>query len=248
MLTTFREINLCLEVLSAMSSRWPLARNCHTVLSDLQQTFGGNKDAAEDLFTLPRNPLFASTDRAQPLEGDPDYELPSSKKRRLDADVHPRQTTGDHALGREPVLKQNIDGLGQSINQGRPSVLDVSYPGPSSSEVRHGAEGLTQTGILGGNRSHAVPSHERSQHLATVSPFRGGADDPLFGPIPASGHPETSEQIPTSNFDFDSTWMTGSSVFGNWDGGMPDVFAGATWESLLNVINHDSLSWDNISR
>lgn len=39
----------------------------------------------------------------------------------------------------------------------------------------------------------------------------------------------------------DDSWMGGHSV-GNWDGGMPDMIGGLTWESLLDVVNQDNLA------
>lgn len=36
-------------------------------------------------------------------------------------------------------------------------------------------------------------------------------------------------------------WMGGPAM-GNWDGGMPDILGGVTWESLLHVVNQDNLA------
>lgn len=53
--------------------------------------------------------------------------------------------------------------------------------------------------------------------------------------------------MPMYNFGGDDArWMAESGALSNWDSGMPDVFAGATWESLLHVVNQDNLTWDDV--
>ncbi|GAW24718.1 hypothetical protein ANO14919_143090 [Xylariales sp. No.14919] len=37
----------------------------------------------------------------------------------------------------------------------------------------------------------------------------------------------------------------GTPGVGSWNSGMPDIFGGATWESLLDIINQDNVDWNS---
>ena len=66
-----------------------------------------------------------------------------------------------------------------------------------------------------------------------------------FGTVTGFGSPGT---MGMGMYGFDSDdirWAAQPGSLSNWDGGMPDVFAAATWESLLHVVNQDNQAWDD---
>jgi hypothetical protein len=241
MLTPVREITLCLEVLVAMSGRWPLAQNCHTVLSDLQETCGVNIDVAENLpaESLQGRLRFAYNQDDNPL---------ARKKRRLDPNVQFPRTGDAHAVVQEIGSSHQMDRREWSTNQVHASEMDAPDLVGFSPRTSRVPAGETQMNVFAADPPHTVPFPERPQQSFVERPFQGTHDDASLGAMSGFNFPGVTEQLSPPNFQVDPTWMTECGALGNWDSGMPDVFAGATWESLLQVINHDNLSWDAISR
>lgn len=240
-----REIALCLEVLSSMSSRWPLAKNCHIVLSDLQQTVRLNRD------TLlhgppygmptpgPRSSFQAIGRHVSNAAGKqtPD-QARTPKRRRLDPDAQAGQPSGLHSGGLQPHpnglhnIRPQADQtyslgpgeaatLGSVINDPASRLASILPPDRQPAE----APALNQPPLQQLQQQDLLPPHDPP--IAGTPDIRGldamGFSTPGFG-------------------GGDNGLMGGPSV-GNWDGGMPDILGGVTWESLLNVVNQDNLAW-----
>lgn len=79
-----------------------------------------------------------------------------------------------------------------------------------------------------------TPLHQQPQNFLS----------PLDNPISMTPDVRGLDAMRSSNLGYgnnDDPWMGGHSV-GNWDGGMPDMIGGLTWESLLDVVNQDNLA------
>lgn len=217
----------------SISSRWPAARNCHVVLSDLEQTLLRNRYAATrspGLQTLPYEPVSSTEVPGQQVpnvanrSAGPDGSL---KRRRTDSNPQP-----SHSLQLQPSdlwLPPNADqsDLRTQVNQPCMHTGDPTAP---------------QGGILlqSGQSSWLPPRHQPGQ---PQQPMSAGSQPT---PIATS---ESSRDFDTAGFQTsrlraeDTPW-TSVLAAGNWDGGMPDILGGATWESLFHIFNQGNVSWD----
>ncbi|KAI7779772.1 fungal specific transcription factor [Diaporthe eres] len=239
------EIALCLDVLSSMSSRWPLAKNCHIVLSDLQQTVRLNRD------TLLHGPLHG-----MPTPG---HRISSQAIGR-----HVSRTVGEQTLDHTRTPKRRR--IGPDAQAGQSSGL---YSGDLQSQpngplgTRRQAD---QTYSPGPSEAAALGSviNDPASRLASVHPpERQPAGAPALN-HPPSQQLHQQELLPphdppitgtpdirgldamgfsTPGFGSGDDSLMGRPSVGNWDGGMPDILGGVTWGSLLNVVNQDNLAW-----
>lgn len=245
---SFREIALCLDVLSSMSSRWPLARNCHIVLSDLQKTVRLNRNTLPQSPSRrvttpgPRNSFQAAGRRVSREAGlqTPDQRR-SPKRRRMDPDAQAGHIPG---LSGDTQTHPNTNGRDQGERgpqADQPFGLgsgEVTAPGPAMDDPTSSLASAFPPD--GRPPEPPVPSqpHMHQQLQAYLPPHDAPiADSPSFAALDGAG--------PSNGPGFegdDDGWMAGPAV-GNWDGGMPDILGGVTWESLLHVVNQDNLAW-----
>lgn len=239
------EIALCLDVLSSMSSRWPLAKNCHIVLSDLQQTVRLNRDTPlhGPLHVVPtpghRISSQATGRHVSHTVGEQTIDQTRTpKRRRIDPDAQAGQSSGLYSGD----LQSQPNGPHGTRREG-----DQTYsPGPSEaaalgSVINDSASTLAsvlppERQTAGAPALYRPPSQQLQQQDLLPPP-----DPPISGKTDIRGLDAVGFSTPGFG-NGDDGLMGGPSV-GNWDGGMPDILGGITWESLLNVVNQDNLAW-----
>ncbi|KAF2971747.1 hypothetical protein GQX73_g1857 [Xylaria multiplex] len=86
---------------------------------------------------------------------------------------------------------------------------------------------------LGQERSQG--QHYKDQELTLSYLYNNSADMMQNG----------DSGLTAPRFDRAATDWQGTPGVGSWNGGMPDIFSGATWESLLDIINQDTVDWNN---
>lgn len=152
-----------------------------------------------------------------------------------------------------PISRARLDGLLPQVNV-RPTDIDRQFHRPCASEpcksgpVEVDTDGRTSTTPLfpsrertghnyqGNQPSYQLPQQRHQAPLAlqhdpiAIAPYAGGTGLTAF---------------PPSGVGDDATAQMALHNLGDWDGGMPDLLGGATWESLLHVINRDNLGWDD---
>jgi hypothetical protein len=246
---------LCLEVLSAMSGRWRPARNCHTVLSDLQQTFETNKDSTENppqggsaSTAKDRHSICAPNDRPPVLEHATDHRQVAHKRRRMDSDMQPSQPGATYPTSPELGSNGNMDRLEQPMNQDSTSETNVPGVAVSTASAMWSPLDRNHSSFLPRDQPNAAPSPDESHQPFTKASFQRSNDNASSDVMPGLGGSGTTGQMATYGFGDDTSWMAESGALSNWDSGMPDVFAGATWESLLHVVSQDNLTWDDVFR
>lgn len=220
-----------------MSGRWPLARNCHIVLSDLQQTVRLNRN------TLPQSPAHSFQAAGRRISREAGLQTPdqrrSPKRRRIDPETRATHTPGLLG-GTQPQPNRREQGdIGRQADQ--PFGLgpgEVAAPGPAIDDP---ASRLASVFPPDGRPPEAlVPNqpHLHQQQQAYLPPH----DPPIAGTPSIAALDGPGASITPGFGGDDDSWMGGPAV-GNWDGGMPDILGGVTWESLLHVVNQDNLAW-----
>ncbi|KAK2611567.1 hypothetical protein N8I77_004900 [Diaporthe amygdali] len=238
------EIALCLDVLSGMSSRWPLARNCHIVLSDLQQTVR-NRDTLlhspshRGATSTPRSSFQAIGRHVSPAVGQqtPDQRR-SSKRRRIDPDAQAGDSSGFYSGDLRPQPnRRRHENTRQADQTGAPAPGEAAALG---SVMNDPAGRLASVLPSDGQLAEAVALDQPTlqQHQQIPLPPH---DVPMAATPNARGLDVMGFSTPGFESD-DNGWMGGPAA-GNWDGGMPDILGGVTWESLLHVVNQDNLAW-----
>lgn len=228
-----------------MSSRWPLARNCHIVLSDLQQTVRVNRDtllhspSRRAPTSTPRSSFQAIARHVSPAIGQqtPDQRK-SSKRRRIDPDAHAGDPSGFYSgdlqpqpNGRQPDNRRQAD---QTSTQGPGEAAVLGFV------MNDPAGRLASVFPSDGQPAEAVALNQPTLQQQQQIPL-----PPHDVPIAATPNARGLDMMGLSTPGFegdDNGWMGGPAA-GNWDGGMPDILGGVTWESLLHVVNQDNLAW-----
>jgi hypothetical protein len=116
---------MCLEALLYMSERWKLAKNCHTVLSDLSEAFQEMEHSEK---RPPFNILDSTSNSVHPpsiqhhavrdpVSSTVNYQSGSRKRARPHSESRPKSS-------------QNSDGFGQPPNQIPTNIVNVSADGP----------------------------------------------------------------------------------------------------------------------
>lgn len=205
-----------------MSSRWPLARNCHVVLSDLQQTVRLSGNAIPHSPSHGPRSSFQATGRDGPVAigGHTSDQSRGSKRRRIDTDGRQDDTTRQADQTSFP-------------RPGEAAALNHAIDDPASRP----APVVPSDGQPAHDLNIKQPRLQQQQRQVSLPP-----QDP---PIAATPDARASDAVGFSAPGFgsdESAWMGGPAV-GNWDGGMPDILGGITWESLLNVVDQDNLAW-----
>lgn len=227
-----------------MSSRWPLARNCHIVLSDLQQTVRLNRHSPlhrpshGTTASGPRS-SFQAVGRHVPhtVGAETPDQSRSSKRRRIDPDLHAGHSSGDYSGGLSPRPNGRQDeAMRQADQTCAPGPGEAAGPGP----VMNGPTSRIPSVLPPAGQPaeppalNHTPLHQQQQNSLS----------PLVNPIAVTPELRGLDAMGISNPGYgsnDDPWMGGHSV-GNWDGGMPDMIGGLTWESLLDVVNQDNLA------
>lgn len=227
-----------------MSSRWPLARNCHIVLSDLQQTVRLNrhKPLHSPSHGTPVSGLrssFQAIDRHVPhtVGGENPDESRSRKRRRIDPDSRAGHSSDDYLSGLSPHPNGRQDDAMRQADQ-------TCTPGPGKAAgqgpVMNGPASRISSVFPPAGQSAEPPALNQTplnqQQQNTLSPL----DNPIAMAPDVRGLDAMGSSNPVYGSN-DDPWMGGHSV-GNWDGGMPDMIGGLTWESLLDVVNQDNLA------
>ncbi|KAH8901109.1 hypothetical protein GQ53DRAFT_674272 [Thozetella sp. PMI_491] len=236
------EIGQCLEVLSAMSDRWHVAKNCYTVLSDLQRILEEDKLSANNPHTIESTPLAGGLDRGfdqQSARQESTYtphDAHNSRKRRRTISqtatgeernrhyihVQDRLRVDPNRFGPPPISTPSTDPSGAVFHQ--PSFPDLSDGTMHFSLSQGGQE----------NPNYLPGTHRASQDA-----------------LPVDGRPNSGTpgvlNIPGPRFGgTDAPWLADPTRLSGWDGGMPDLLAGATWESLLQAIDQADLGWGGV--
>lgn len=227
-----------------MSSRWPLARNCHIVLSDLQQTVRLNRHTPihSSSHGTPAPGLrnsFQAVGRHAPrtVGGETPDQSRSSKRRRIDPDSRPGHSSVDYSGGLSPhpngrqdeVIRQADQNCAPGAGEEAGSGPFMIVPASRTPSVFPAAGQLAEPLAL-----NQTPLHQQQPNSSSL----------LDNPIALTPDVRGLDAMGSSNPGYggnDDPWMGGHSV-GNWDGGMPDMIGGLTWESLLDVVNQDNLA------
>lgn len=232
-----REISICLVLLSVMSEQWPLARNCHTVLSDLQKSFGAKENRGND-FSIDMPAATMGTRLRSPSIGDAtnDARLTGKRRRLNDTSIGGPSSRIEATEGSTHHFEENRRTLHTQSTGQPPRILqgpEMRSPGDGNHRVSSGAEAAA------GPKRGDLPPQNIDWHFAQAN---GGTEG---GAMSGLSEPATMRSISTDNFQGDDArWMTEFGAMGSWDNGMPDIFAGATWGSLLHMVSEDNPTWD----
>ena len=205
-----------------MSIRWPMAKQCHTVLSNLMETFRFKRPVSKyapeksDIHNwslgTSTNDVTESQDHG--LDPVPNGEA-GHKRRRIALDNSMYPETSD----------EMAEGSTSRDNTGEADFQDVE------ASINDAGNLQSENGNQAGVPSQGYNLESASLRQPTESPFT--ITEPQNGQTPYG--PISAD---TTQFDPLGTIDVGYS--GNWDSGMLDVFSGATWESLLNAVNFDA--------
>lgn len=242
------EIALCLDVLGGMSSQWPLARNCHVVLSDLQQTLQRSmhpftrSPRVRGRSSTPGNTSQPNQNCQQVAEsGSPDR-VNRSKRKRTDHDAPTGHISRARLDGPLPQMNVRPSHIDRQFDRLRTSGLCEPRPVEVDTDRRTSITPLfpssERTGLnfQGNQPSYQLPQQQHGSPPALQH-------DPIAIAPRAGGTGLTA--FPPSGVGDDATAQMGLHNLSDWDGGMPDLLGGATWESLLNVISRDNLGLDD---
>ncbi|KAI9150834.1 putative transcriptional regulatory protein [Paramyrothecium foliicola] len=232
------EIAMCLDVLAAISHCWPLARNCRAVLSELQQTLQQNKNRRPDgslmETTLPRTSTSSEFTNRQflrdPRNPSPQH-LRTPKRRRIYSDVETNQTP-DSTNSR---YQRNAN---QSEFRRPTTQLPSSGPGGidgSTGRLAPMANENWQTTRAPTFEEYGQSQNQQGQNEPTTQ--QAPMTTPEIRGLDVTGYPDLRPE------DDYTQWVNAPSM-GNWNGGMPDILGGATWESLIHAINDNDIGWD----
>ncbi|KAJ5611269.1 hypothetical protein N7510_007988 [Penicillium lagena] len=218
-----------------MSRQWSLAKNCHTVLSDLQESLGTKKSTAEE-FPIGNSTATMRTSLAGPPIGDATNDArPTAKRRRLDG-TSLRDFSSSVEAPEDPANcpKENLVSHTQITTQ--PSTTLQPTAVWSSCDMN---PNVTSDARLSAGFNRGDSLQENVDWHFNQASDDGTTMDAMYGLSNLGG----MRLMPMNNLDgHDTGWMTEFGSMDNWDNGMPDVFAGATWESLLHVISQDNLT------
>ncbi len=238
----------CLEVLSAMSSRWCLARNCHTVLSDLQHTLQENRDPVDN--SSFEEPITAANSHFQPsignevhryLQHSADHAQSSRKRRRSDSGIQPSQPVTSYHANSQSRVSQSPREHEQLADSTSSSHLSLAAP---LTQTLEGSASSTPSVLARGGRCNANSFLNRPRHSFDADAAQqSNYDAASISILPDQGGPDAMGVSMPALGD-DSSWRADLAGPSNWDSGMPDIFAGATWESLLHAVDQDNLGWD----
>lgn len=219
-----------------------MARNCHIVLSDLQQTVRLNRDTplhspSHGVLDSRRSSSFRATGRQlSHAAGDqtPDQSS-SSKRRRIDPDTHAGRPFDFYSGGLQPQRKGSRDEIRRQVDQtcapgsGEAAALNSVIDDPAS----------RLTSEFPSDGQPIEPLALNQPHLQQEQPI---SLPPHGAPIAVTpGLDAMGSSMP--GFGSNDNGQMGGSTVGNWDGGMLDILGGVTWESLLDVVDQDNLAW-----
>lgn len=228
-----------------MSSRWPLAKNCHIVLSDLQQTVRLNRDTllhgqSPGVPTSgPRSTFQAIGRHGSHAVGEqsPD-QIRTPKRRRIESDAQAGHPSGIYSGDLQPHPNGRQDDIRQQADQ-------AYFPGSSEAAALGSAINDPTSRLASVLPSEGQPAQAPSLNQPLLQPHQQVPLPPHDPPI--AGTPDVrgldAMGFSTPGFGSGDDGLMGGPSVGNWDGGMPDILGGVTWESLLNVVNQDNLAW-----
>lgn len=227
-----------------MSGRWPLAKNCHIVLSDLQQTVRLNRDtllhgSSHRMLTPGPRSSPQATGRHTPrsVGGQTPDQTRASKRRR----IHPHAQPSHPSRFSSGDLQPHPNGLHDIRRQ-----ADHPYsPGPGEAAASGSAMDNPTNGLASVFPLDIQPTEAPALNQPPLQQH-GPPSYPAQAP-PIAGTPDVrgldAMGFSAPGFGSGDDGLMGGPSVGNWDGGMPDILGGVTWESLLNVVNQDNLAW-----
>lgn len=222
-----REINVCLRILSGLSKRWPLAKNCHTVLSDLHETVRRSDELARQArqsISISAGSLNKYGQFGNDKEGHKSFERPA-KRVRLSTDDHRRKMTEPQSEAAATSPSQTRCIQGQKAHASGSNNL-------ASNLERTSNEGDFDS--TPGTRSSDAFDNSQRQDLPNSTPFPNSTTQSGGGFIAS---PDINQG---SDNGFQWTSVPGLS---GWDCGMPDLLHGVTWESLFQTVSEENLGW-----
>lgn len=232
-----------------MSGQWETAKHCHTALSVLLLNIRRQSNDQNNYLTL--ESLNSESFSARPArstrrqtDADECSEFGCQKRRKLNGSHETPNRMRDHSnTGNNQPSEYSRNGS-PILNETTPSTQQT--PGSIRPETTGVSRTPTRPLNQGTCSSRKRPRNTPFQDLATAS-HQGGGRSFSFesGPTTTTmtGHqPSSSSSMNLSSLE-DSQWPGGSASATNFDLNMTDLFQGADWESLFDVIGQGGLNF-----
>jgi hypothetical protein len=160
-----------------------------------------------------------------------------------------RSTAGQESMSNVSSSPHDLqtlakEGQGSSLRDSEAAPLTESN---ESCVANRASNGVAHTWPAG-SQPHAQPveasgteQHQQHNHSMFMNSYRSPVPVVQYNDtVDAATYPNPNS-LPGSNQD--SQWAQWSGVSA-WDSGMTDVLHGATWESLIQVVNQNHVDWD----
>ncbi|KAL2007780.1 hypothetical protein VTN00DRAFT_7762 [Thermoascus crustaceus] len=236
-----REINECLEILRIMSGQWETAKHCHMALSVLllnirRQSNDQNNYLTFDSLNSEHSSTRPGRSTTKHTNADECSKFGCQKRRKLNGSHETLNRMRDHNTGNNQPSEYLRDSS-PILNETTPSTQET--PGNIRTEA-NGVHSTPSCPLNQGTCNRKRPRNAPSQNFTTLSSQPGGGTMTMN--MNMTGHPTSSSSSLNLSGLEDSQWPSGSASATNFDLNMTDLFQGADWESLFDVIGQGNLN------